>query len=72
MAYTFAFRNKQTGEVNRTKARSLWSAAHALGIGLAAPGQATEPWMLWECWEGQECLWHYTEAGEIKTGRRTN
>lgn len=68
MTYTYVFRNAKTGELRRQSSYALNDAARTLGI--HRDGSLVQPWIMWECWRGSECVWHADENGKIESGPR--
>jgi hypothetical protein len=62
----FLFRNKQTATITASNGHSLNDAARNVDM----PVPISDPWTLWECWEHDECIWHFTETGECISGKR--
>ena len=76
MSYRYVFRNTETGATVSAVSYALLPAARSLGIGATVvPNQGKHqldsPWTQWECWEGTECIWHYTDDGEMRSGPRS-
>jgi len=70
--YRFVFKNKDTGELREGVGNSLNLAARKAGINREFGEPFPEPWTPWEMWEmwSKECVWHYTDNGECKSGSR--
>lgn len=68
----FSFRHAETNELRSGEAATMREACKTLtGIELPPSFPWTHMgWRPWECWDGDKCLWHYTEEGEIVDGPR--
>ncbi len=62
MDHRFVLRHKVDGTLFETRADTLNNAKRA-----SRDFDSFEPW---ECWDGSECLWHYTESGDCVGGKR--
>lgn len=62
----FMIKNLETGKTLTAHSYALNPAARKLG--LKTPLEA--PWMGWELWNGNECLWHATSDGHLHVGAR--
>lgn len=63
---TFVFRNVHTGATVKATAHAMNAARDMTGY------HDGSVWVPWECWQGGECLWHYTDAGDCLNGKRVN
>lgn len=70
MEYLFIFRNRDTLELRHAIGSTRNAAAQALGWEVYYGDDLPAPWGMWEAWQGDECLWHYTEAGDCMAGPR--
>jgi hypothetical protein len=73
--HVFVFKNAKTGELKRSVSYALIPAAKAIGIEATMVSdrwQLSDPWIRWECWTASEseCLWHYSDNGECRAGKR--
>lgn len=62
MTCRYVFKNADTGETRSGMAGALFHAAKTVGIGTDPDGDLSPPWRRWECWKGNDCLWHYTDG----------